>query len=455
MSRIVAAFPHGANVRNFFLTDTYTAVVAGEGNAVVAMTTMAPDAPFVKEWTSDKVRFAPLRPYIPTRGEAAFDNICRLSFLPGSDYLTYLYESALARKPWVKLPFMPLWGSGLWNTGWYVRLLRKLRVGLFYDDRYETLLEQERPDLVVATRLFDTDEWRLVEAARRLGIPTAAVIASWDNLHSYAYLPIAPDTIVVWNEVMKAEAMAKHAVDPAQIVISGPPQFDVYFRADLQGSPDDYRSRIGVEPGEKLVTFTTADILTDQPAMAELIYQRTVEGHDDRKLLVRVHPQEAPEPYAALKEKYPDIILDIPGARQTGVADRIFTRNDLYDLARLMRFSDVVINVCSTIALDGSAADTPTICYRSLAVYGDKRKMGRVIEAHDKSHFGPLKEADALWIADDETALSSMVEAALSDVTAGKNERDAATTLMIPRRDGTMAKGLGETLLTLAKKGGQ
>jgi hypothetical protein len=450
MIGIVASFPHGANVRNFFLTDTYETIAAADAT-VVALTTMAPDAAFVKEWESERVTFAPLCPYTPSKAEAAFDHFCRLLFLPGSDYLTYLYEPALKRRPWIKLPFLPFWVTGLWKAGWFVRSLRKLRVLFFYDDRYERLLKDARPDLVVATRLFDTDEWRLVEAARRLGIPTAGIIASWDNLNSYAYLPAAPDTTIVWNEVMKAEAVEKHGADPERIVISGPPQFDVYFRPDLQGAPEEYRGKFGIGEGEKLVTFATADILTDQPAMAELIYETTVKGRPGRRFLVRVHPQEAPEPYAALKEKYPDIILDIPGAKQQGVADRIFTKNDLYDLARLMRFSDVVINVCSTIALDGSAADTPTICYRSLTVYGDKARVKRIIEAHDRTHFKPLVDIDGLWIADDEEALAAMVDAALADPVAGKAEREAAAALMIPRRDGTMARRLGDALLSLAK----
>ena len=114
-----------------------------------------------------------------------------------------------------------------------------------------------------------------------------------------------------------------------------------------------------------------------------------------------------------------------------------------------MRHSDLVINVCSTITLDASVSDRPVICYRCLDAYTDKEKMRKMIEAHDADHFRPLIEVDGLSVAETNDQLKSLVDKYLKDPKIHKEKREAATALMVPYRDGSMARRLGELLLEI------
>jgi hypothetical protein len=49
-------------------------------------------------------------------------------------------------------------------------------------------------------------------AARRLGIPTALCVWSWDHLSSKALIRDAPDRVFVWNDVQRREALELHGL---------------------------------------------------------------------------------------------------------------------------------------------------------------------------------------------------------------------------------------------------
>ena len=61
------------------------------------------------------------------------------------------------------------------------------------------------PDVVVLTSLTYSRSQQLdvLKARAALGIPVAAAIMSWDHLSSKALLHVAPDVVIVWNEVQR------------------------------------------------------------------------------------------------------------------------------------------------------------------------------------------------------------------------------------------------------------
>lgn len=451
MKTIAISLPYGVNLRNFFLTEWAVELCSEPDVRVICLTGVEGANAPVAAIAKGQVVFERLDFTEPSAAERGLDAFQRLAFLPFSDYLTYCSEDILRSHLWLRWGMAAVWKTGIYRRRWFLSLLQAAR-RLFYRPTYAELFRRERIDLAVATRLFNTDEWRFLEAARRAGVKTAVVISSWDNLHSYGYMPIRPDRVVVWNDVMRNEAVEKHGIAVAAVDVVGPPQFDLYGRpADLPRR-EEYFARIGADPTKRLISFTTADILSDQPRMAELIHATVIAGHADRQLLVRVHPQEDPTPYRTLSELLPAVILDIPGKAVAGAADRLFSRQDFADLAFLMTYSDAVINVCSTITLDASAADTPVICYRSLTAYSNKNRMQRIIRAHDNTHFAPLLAVGGVLIAEDEPSLSRIVSAALADRTYERQRRMAVRALMVPYADGAMAHRLARKLLEMVSR---
>jgi CDP-glycerol glycerophosphotransferase (TagB/SpsB family) len=386
---------------------------------------------------------------MPSKLEEIFNHFNRLLFLPFSAWLRYLYAPSLRKYPFIKAMLIPLWTMGIYRKKTVIGSLQRFREILFHKKCYDPIIDRHMPSLIVATRFFQTDEYHLFISAKRRGISTVLVVASWDNLYCYSYLPVRPDHLIVWNEWMKQDAIKRHGYSEENISIIGPPQFDIYFKKDSLPTKEEYFKRHRLDISKRLITFTTADILTDQQEVAKMIYKTVIERHKDRQLLVRIHPQEPFDKYINLPNRYERFFIDIPGKKASGSADRVFSKQDFTDLACCMSYSDVVINVCSTITLDAAVADTPVICYRCLDAYTDRERIKKVIHAHDQDHFRALIEVNGLSIAENNDHLSELVNAYLKNRNLHREKREAITSLMIPHRDGSMSMRLAERLIEL------
>ena len=71
----------------------------------------------------------------------------------------------------------------------------------------------------------------LLRTARRRGVFSMAIDPSWDNFTNKLIPVRQVDRLVVWNDIMKAQAMELHGYRAEAIRVAGAPQFDPHFRA--------------------------------------------------------------------------------------------------------------------------------------------------------------------------------------------------------------------------------
>ena len=117
------------------------------------------------------------------------------------------------------------------------------------------MLVTSNPGLILA-------EVPLLRTAARRGVWTAAIDPSWDNFTN-KLLPIRPvDRLIVWNDLMKQQAIDLHGYQPAAIRVAGTPQWDRYFR---DGVTDLAR---GVLPAHRRRSGAHADHGDDHAASA-------------------------------------------------------------------------------------------------------------------------------------------------------------------------------------------
>ena len=78
-------------------------------------------------------------------------------------------------------------------------------------------LRSSDPIVVLITPLVELGSPQLdyVRAARRLGIPSAFCVGSWDHLSSKALIRVVPDAVIVWNETQRLEGrqVSRHPVE--------------------------------------------------------------------------------------------------------------------------------------------------------------------------------------------------------------------------------------------------
>jgi hypothetical protein len=176
------------------------------------------------------------------------------------DYLRYLEptfaeapklsERAARRIPhWARSLFE---GSGLSRLSWVRRLiaaaLAYVERAIPPDPALRDYIIGCRPDAVLITPLVDFDYYQLdsLKASMALGVPTALLVASWDNLTSKGLIQIVPHLVTVWNEVQLREARDMHCVQDDRIVITGAQLYDQWFRM----SPSRDRAHFCVDVGD-------------------------------------------------------------------------------------------------------------------------------------------------------------------------------------------------------------
>ena len=118
-------------------------------------------------------------------------------------------------------------------------------------DRYQpALLVTSNPGLILA-------EVPLLRTAARRGVLSIAVDASWDNFTNKVLPVRRVNRLVVWNQLMKQQAVELHGYRPEEVRVTGTPHWDLYFRGDRGSTRDVFLRRIGADPSRKLVTLTT------------------------------------------------------------------------------------------------------------------------------------------------------------------------------------------------------
>jgi hypothetical protein len=212
------------------------------------------------------------------------------------------------------------------------------------DPGRDAFLMTEQPDVVLVTPLIglgsEQTDW--VKSARRLGIPVACPVFSWDNLTTKGLIHEQPDRVFVWNDIQEREAIDYHAVPADRIVVTGAPRFDAFMAMSPKKSRETFCARYGLQPDRPILTYLCSsefvaggevafvrawiDEIRKEPSLAEC------------NVLIRPHPR-------ALDEW---ITLDTSGWPQVGVA-----RSKLLNADQLLY--DTLFHSAAVIGLNTSA----------------------------------------------------------------------------------------------------
>jgi hypothetical protein len=176
--------------------------------------------------------------------------------------------------------------------------LRALERSLPVPDEVMGLLERERPDAVLVSPLLKRGATQVsyLRAARRLGIPSALCVASWDNLTTTGGIHEMPDLVTVWNHAQREEAIRLHGVPPERVAVTGAPRFDEWFEQKPSASREDYCSQLGLPADRAHVLYVGSHKFTapdEAEWIARWISWLRESGHpelDDVPVVVRPHP---------------------------------------------------------------------------------------------------------------------------------------------------------------------
>jgi UDP-N-acetylglucosamine:LPS N-acetylglucosamine transferase len=239
------------------------------------------------------------------------------------------------------------------------RLDRLLRGWLFSRRRYvsKTLLSRMRASCsgVAVANVQSYLAVPFLLAARRLDLPVAGYVASWDHTVGKGIVSPHVTRYLVQNDVMRDDLAAYHGVAPERVTVTGWPQTDVFQRQRPREAFEGVLRELGLDPARPVV-LVAGNTPTNAPYEGRFV-ERLVDwwrssGADARfQLLFRPHPRDADwrERFAAAA-----------GARGSAVQEPSYT--DMETLATMLQHVDCVVANAGTILLDSLVNDRPAVC---------------------------------------------------------------------------------------------
>ena len=332
---------------------------------VVLLSPMARDAAFVREFARDRVEIVDLPAHTPSGLEARLLAIVQSGYLSRGQTESVRIRLAEARANGI------IRALGIKAAIGRVVAEPFTRHGSRYvlSDRWvshpdmERLFDEHQPTLVVAANpglVFS--EVPLLRTARRRGVFSMAIDPSWDNFTNKLTPVRQVDRLVVWNDIMKAQAMALHGYRAQAIRVAGAPQFDAHFRAGSRSPREQFFRRIGADPSRKLIALTTTPRLLYRHH--DYVLRTLVPAMQGRaQILVRLHPRDEVDAYREFMN-LPGVIIEKPFRDTVTVADGLaidVMPEHQRHLGDTMCYADVVVNVASTIAIEACIFDTPVV----------------------------------------------------------------------------------------------
>ena len=194
----------------------------------------------------------------------------------------------------------------------------------------------------------------IVKAARRLGIPSLMLVASWDNLTSKALVNEHPDRLIVWNEVQVAEAVELHGISPERVLALGAPCFDRFF-AEVRAQAAEHAP---IRNGRRTILYlgSSPDVTPDEPAIFER-WLGALRSSSDPVLHgagVAVRPHPGARKWGGWTPADERVHLLIPrGKRDPGT------------LAQLLASADAVVALNTSAEIEAAIAGRPVVTFRA------------------------------------------------------------------------------------------
>ena len=212
-----------------------------------------------------------------------------------------------------------------------------------YIETDKRILEIEKPEAIV----FKAGGQTCATVAERFGIPTILETHGYISPRKQHHLR-AHQYFAVWGPKIKEYMVSIHGVNKEQVTVIGAPNYDALIKLK---SKEELRKELGLPENTPIVTFATQPFSDE--IRREVTYEtlRSVKELDDVLLVIKPHPIENPKFYRELLREFDtDILSDKKVMLMPGV-----------NIGKLIKASDLLLTVHSTVALEANVIGTPVL----------------------------------------------------------------------------------------------
>jgi len=258
----------------------------------------------------------------------------------------------------------------LWMLG-HLRAYRSFFRFSYYtakDKDFSEILEKHRPDVVFCPTLVYGGEYALMKEAKRRGIKTIGMAASWDNFTSKTFLRVRPDFLFAQTKIMKRDAALYGDFSTERISVVGVPQYDGHFKREGVVSRDEFFKEIGADTEKKTILFAFSGKISfdaDWNALEILAsaFKRGELSRENTQVLVRPYPKRklCEREYARIRNDF-GFLIESPVERiGTGKDSWEFDQKSIAFMRNSIVHSDIVISACSTFFVEAAIFNKPLI----------------------------------------------------------------------------------------------
>ena len=246
---------------------------------------------------------------------------------------------------------------------WYQKAIRNTN---FYKEVREILVANA-PEKLFCSHQRGVQCAPIFAAAQDLGIETITVIYSWDNLPK-ARMALQANKYLVWSDYMKQELKLYYPeIKEQQIFVTGTPQFECYHQPENVIPKEVFYERYNLDIHKKIICYSGDDVLTcpDDPKYLDDLADELIKNNLDNKyqILLRRCPVDISGRFDKIISKYPDLIKQAPPLWNFEPNSSWTTIYPLPEDVKLLvstaYYSDVVVNLGSTMAFDFGMFDKP------------------------------------------------------------------------------------------------
>jgi hypothetical protein len=275
-------------------------------------------------------------------------------------------------------------------------------------------------------------------AARRLGLPIAAHVASWDHTVGKGVIASFCDVYVVQNRTMADDLARYHGIGAERVVVSGWPQTDVYSRRRPRRAFEELLRTLELDPARPLVAVmgnTPTNAPYEDRFVERLVTWWAAEAQDRLSILFRPHPRD---------REWEERFRAALGRDGIHVQEASFT--DLEALATILQHADCVVANAGTILLEAIVNDRPAVCvlYDEGAPPGESWAMKNVIG----DHYRELAASSAFYGAQRFEEVVAGIERALADPHELADERRRVALEVVGEVDGRAAERVVDAIVT-------
>lgn len=243
-----------------------------------------------------------------------------------------------------------------------------IRQNPFYDV-VKDILTKINPNAVFCSHQRALKGATVFAAAKDLGIKTTTVIYSWDNLPK-ARLALRADNYLVWSDYMKNEMKLYYPeINQDKVIVTGTPQFEFYEDEKNIIGKEIFYDTYNLDLNKKIICFSGDDTKTspDDPSYLKDIADELIKANlrGEYQILLRRCPVDFSGRFDVVVHEYKDLIKEAPPLWHFNISKDWSTVypsiEDLKLLVSTTFYSDIVVNVGSTMAFDFAMFNKPCV----------------------------------------------------------------------------------------------